>query len=65
MRLRLGGSYAVGAIGLAAVAVWLAPWGLLALWPALALAVMAVAYLGPGPRVFRKRAKSWAAILYS
>ena len=52
---KIGCAYGAGAIGLTTLAIWLAPWGLPAAWPALALAVVAAAYLGAGPVLFGKR----------
>ena len=52
--MRVGCSYAVGAV-LALIPVpMLAPWGVFLLWPAAALAITAAAYFGLGPGIFRK-----------
>jgi protein-tyrosine phosphatase/membrane-associated phospholipid phosphatase len=54
--LRVGTYYGLGTVltlGLAR-ATW--PWGSLLLWPACALSVLAMAYYGVGPGIFRKRA---------
>lgn len=47
--------YSLGAIivGLLVVLLW--PWGAFLLWPFLSLGIAAAAYLGAGPRIFRKR----------
>lgn len=37
-----------------ALGLWLAPWGLVLLWPAVSLAILSAGYLGGGPRVFGK-----------
>jgi protein-tyrosine phosphatase len=52
--LRVGSYYAAGSMTLFALAVPLAPWGAFLLWPAGALAMMAAAYFGVGPGIFRK-----------
>lgn len=46
--------YLMGALGLAALGLFWWPWGALLLWPTVALAIMAFAYFGVGPRIFRK-----------
>jgi protein-tyrosine phosphatase/membrane-associated phospholipid phosphatase len=51
---RVGSYYAVGAAVLVIAAIVLRPWGWVLLWPAAALAIVAAAYLGIGPRIFRK-----------
>lgn len=53
--IRIGLFYAAGAILVIAIAYALQPGGLLLLWPAMAIAVVASAYFGVGPGVFRKR----------
>ena len=52
--VRIGGYYAVGAAAVlaAAPAVW--PWGVFLVWPAAALAIVAAAYFGLGPGIYRK-----------
>jgi predicted protein tyrosine phosphatase len=52
--IRVGCYYAVGAAALLALvpAVW--PWGAFLLWPAAGLGMVAAAYFGLGPGVFRK-----------
>jgi protein-tyrosine phosphatase/membrane-associated phospholipid phosphatase len=54
--VRIGCYYAAGAavVLAAAPAIW--PWGVFLLWPAAALGMVAVAYFGQGPGVFRKTA---------
>jgi protein phosphatase len=47
--------YALLAAGLAVIGYILRPWGLLLIWPAASLAVIAAAYLWFGPHVFAKR----------
>lgn len=51
----IGAKYIAGAIVLAAGCFVLRPWSWILLWPAFALAVMAAAYFGRGPGVYRKR----------
>lgn len=51
---RLGWFYALGAAGLLVAGVCLRPWGLILLWPAFATAMIAAAYFGVGPGVYRK-----------
>jgi membrane-associated phospholipid phosphatase len=51
----VAGWYALGAVAMIVTAYALRPWGLLLVWPATALTVMAAAYLGVGAAVFRKR----------
>ena len=57
--------YGISAALLTTIAVVMRPWGLLFLWPACSLALVAAAYAGAGPRIFRKRDGSvaWAAIV--
>lgn len=50
----IGVVYASGAAACLAGAWLLQPWGLLLIWPAISLAVIASADFGIGPRVFRK-----------
>ena len=47
--------YGLLAIALAVVGYILRPWGLILVWPAASLAVIAAAYLWLGPHVFHKR----------
>ena len=47
--------YALLAVALTVVGYMLRPWGLLLVWPAASLAVIAAAYLWLGPHVFAKR----------
>ena len=51
---RVGLYYAVAALILACLIVWFWPWGALLLWPALSLGIVASAYFGLGPVIFRK-----------
>jgi protein-tyrosine phosphatase/membrane-associated phospholipid phosphatase len=51
---RVGIYYAIGAGTIALVAVLLRPWGLLLMWPAASLAIVAGAYFGLGPAIYRK-----------
>jgi protein-tyrosine phosphatase/membrane-associated phospholipid phosphatase len=51
---RIGFRYALGTLFLLGAAIVFWPWGAVLLWPTTALAVSASAYLGIGPRVFRK-----------
>ena len=53
---RVGSYYAVGAIALSAIAVWLGGWGLWLLWPAFSFGLVAAAYFWLGPGVYRKSA---------
>jgi protein phosphatase len=47
--------YATLAVALAVIGYALRPWGLVLVWPAASLAVIAAAYLWFGPHVFHKR----------
>ncbi|HKS04128.1 MAG TPA: dual specificity protein phosphatase family protein, partial [Chthoniobacterales bacterium] len=51
---RIGSYYAIGAMFIFALGAILWPWGVLLMWPAIALAIVAVAYFGLGPAVFHK-----------
>jgi protein-tyrosine phosphatase/membrane-associated phospholipid phosphatase len=51
---RLAARYAAGGIAAAIVSVLTWPWGAVLLWPATALLLVAAAYAGAGPGVFRK-----------
>jgi hypothetical protein len=53
---RIGMYYAAGALFLTGCAAWLRPWGLLLLWPALSLTIVAGAYFGLYATVTRKEA---------
>jgi membrane-associated phospholipid phosphatase len=53
---KVGSYYGVGAILFAAVGLLFGLWGFLFLWPAASLAVVAVAYFGIGPGIYRKTA---------
>ena len=52
--IRVGVYYLVGAIIVAAVSRFFPWWGLFLFWPVLSLAILAVAYFGLGPGVYRK-----------
>jgi protein-tyrosine phosphatase len=51
---RIGSYYAAGAAVVLLIGVSFWPWGVLLLWPAIALGIVAIAYFGAGPAVFRK-----------
>jgi hypothetical protein len=51
---KIAARYFLGAAICISIAVITAPWGAIALWPALALTLVGVAYCGVGVRVFRK-----------
>ena len=51
---RVGAYYAVGAICLLIIAWQFRSWSLLLLWPSASLAIVASAYFGFGPGIFRK-----------
>lgn len=53
---RLARRYGAGALACCVLAVWLGDWGWLGLWPAAALATVALAYGHLGSRVFQKQA---------
>ena len=53
---RVGSYYAAGAILAAAVGLPFGLWGVLFLWPASSLAIVAAAYFGLGPGIYRKAA---------
>lgn len=52
---RVGAYYAGGAAAIGLLALAARPWSAVLLWPAAALAVVAAAYFGLGPGIFRKR----------
>jgi protein-tyrosine phosphatase/membrane-associated phospholipid phosphatase len=52
---RIGGYYAAGSVGFVFLARCAWPWGGLLLWPAIALALVSLAYFGVGPGIYRKR----------
>jgi protein-tyrosine phosphatase/membrane-associated phospholipid phosphatase len=52
---RVGGYNAVGSSIALILAVILWPWGIFFLWPGTALGLVAAAYFGAGPGIFRKR----------
>jgi hypothetical protein len=51
---RIGGYYAAGALILSVVAIFSRPAGLLLLWPIISVIIVAFAYFGLGPGIFRK-----------
>src|SRR5438445_10715925 len=51
---RIGLYYAAGAAIVLLMAAIFWPWGVLLLWPAIALGIVAIAYFGAGPVVFHK-----------
>jgi membrane-associated phospholipid phosphatase len=51
----IGIYYAIGAALLTGLGVWLQPWGVLLLWPALSLGIVAGAYLGMYAAITRKQ----------
>jgi Dual specificity phosphatase, catalytic domain/PAP2 superfamily len=51
---RIGSYYAAGAAVLLVVGGILWPWGVLLMWPAIALGIVATAYFTAGPTVFQK-----------
>jgi predicted protein tyrosine phosphatase len=51
---RVGSYYAAGAVLVLAPAPAVGPWGLFLLWPAAAMGLVACAYFGTGPGVYRK-----------
>jgi protein-tyrosine phosphatase/membrane-associated phospholipid phosphatase len=61
--LRVATVYGLSALALFTVAYVFRPWGWLVLWPAASMLLVALAYAGAGPRIFRKRHGrfSWAA----
>lgn len=52
---RVGWYYIAGALLCAAACLVFRPWSWIMLWPAVALGVMAAAYFGAGPGIYRKR----------
>jgi Dual specificity phosphatase, catalytic domain/PAP2 superfamily len=51
---RIGSYYAAGAAALVLMSAIFWPWGVLLLWPAIALGIVAIAYFRAGPIVFHK-----------
>ena len=51
---RIGSYYAIGAGVAVVLGAILWPWGVLLIWPAIALGIMASAYFGAGPVVYHK-----------
>jgi protein-tyrosine phosphatase len=52
--VRIGCYYAAGAAGVLAMAPAVWPWGVFLLWPVAGLGIVAAAYFGLGPGIFRK-----------
>jgi protein-tyrosine phosphatase len=52
---QVGAKYAIGALCLVCVMLFLWPWGAILIWPIVSLGVGAIAYFGAGPGIFRKR----------
>jgi protein-tyrosine phosphatase len=52
--VRVGCYYAAGAATVLALGPTLGPWGVFLLWPAACLGIVAAAYFGLGPGIFRK-----------
>jgi protein-tyrosine phosphatase/membrane-associated phospholipid phosphatase len=52
---RVGAWYAIGALLLVCLMLFLWPWGAVLIWPIVSLGVAAIAYFGAGPGIFRKR----------
>jgi membrane-associated phospholipid phosphatase len=61
--LRVAAIYGLAALAFFALAYALRPWGWLLLWLTASMLLVALAYAGAGPRIFRKRQGrfSWAA----
>jgi membrane-associated phospholipid phosphatase len=51
---RVGAYYTLGAICLLALVWWLRSWSMIFLWPSASMAIVASAYFGLGPGIFRK-----------
>jgi membrane-associated phospholipid phosphatase len=51
---RVGGYYLAGALAVLAIMPVIWPWGVFLIWPAAALAIVACAYFGLGPGIYRK-----------
>jgi predicted protein tyrosine phosphatase len=51
---RIGSYYAAGAVVALLMSAIFWPWGVLLLWPTIALGIVAIAYFGVGPIVFHK-----------
>ena len=52
---RVGSYYAIGTLLLVCLMLIFWPWGALLIWPATSLGIVAAAYFGAGPGIFRKR----------
>jgi membrane-associated phospholipid phosphatase len=51
---RIGSYYAAGAVAALVMSAIFWPWGVLLIWPMIALGIVALAYFGAGPIVFHK-----------
>lgn len=51
---RVGAYYAAGAVLVVGLACWLRPWGILLLWPAVSLGIVAYGYFKNGSDIFHK-----------
>jgi hypothetical protein len=51
---RIGSYYAAGAVAALVMSAIFWPWGVLLVWPMIALGIVAIAYFGAGPIVFHK-----------
>jgi hypothetical protein len=51
---RVGSYYAFGTVIFVCCVIWLWPWGAFLLWPVTSLGIVASAYFGLGPIIFRK-----------
>ena len=51
---RVGSYYTAAALILSCFVIWLWPWAVLLLWPMISLGIVASAYFGLGPSIFRK-----------
>lgn len=52
---RIGTIYGLSALLVTLLAILLRPWGLVLLWPATSLGIVAAGYFGTGPGIYRKR----------
>ena len=52
--VRVGAHYIIGALICLAATIVLRPWSMVLLWPAVSLGIVATAYFGVGPKIFRK-----------
>lgn len=51
---RMGAYYVIGALVVIALACMALPWGIVMLWPAASLGIVAFGYFGGGPGIYRK-----------